>query len=199
MRFVQGSVPPGSPPFRPLVVARGIGDCSILHDQLPTRSLNGRAHDGGDCDAHWVTDADEVRPAATLIVLGGGFYAPVQIDGAWQKPCASGWRAAYRAELARNLLALGEHGGRVFVTLVPYPVGNWQETTPHALVDCFNDTLREAVAAAPGVRLLDLQAKLCPYGVCVLVSQGAPIRPDGLHFDMLGGEEIARWVLGELR
>src|SRR6185437_2676601 len=72
MRFVQGTIPPGNPPWRPFVVARGIGDCSILHDQLPTKSLNNRAHDGGDCDASWVKDADEVRPAVTLIVLGGG-------------------------------------------------------------------------------------------------------------------------------
>ncbi len=199
MRFVQGTVPPGSPPYRPFVVARGIGDCSILHDQLPTRSLNNRAHDGGDCDAHWAHDADEVRPEVTLIVLGGGFYAPVQIDARWQKPCAAGWRAAYVAELRRNLILLGGRGGRIFLTLVPYPVGNWAASTPHALVDCFNDTLREAAAPVPGVQVLDLVGKLCPGGACTLTSQGAPIRPDGLHFDGLGGEEIARWVLGELR
>ena len=50
-----------------------------------------------------------------------------------------------------------------------------------------------------GVKLLDLVGHLCPEGTCRLQSQGAPIRPDGLHFDGLGGEEIARWVLEELR
>ncbi len=199
MQAVQATVPPGSPPFRPFVVARGVNDCSILHDQLPTRSLNGRAHEGGDCDARWVADADEVRPAATLVVLGGGFYAPVEIDGAWQKPCAAGWRAAYRDELTRNLRALGEHGGRVFLAIVPYPAGKWEETTPHAIVDCFDDVLREAAAGAAGVTLLDLRGKLCPGGVCALLSQGAPIRPDGLHFGGPGEAEIARWVLGEMR
>ena len=50
----------------------------------------------------------------------------------------------------------------------------------------------------PGVASLDLQARLCPDDRCELTNRGAPIRPDGMHFDGKGAEEIARWVETEL-
>jgi peptidoglycan/LPS O-acetylase OafA/YrhL len=57
------------------VVVRAAGDCSLLEGVVPVLSLNGRAHDGGDCAAAWASDATELRPAVTLVVLGGGFFA----------------------------------------------------------------------------------------------------------------------------
>ncbi len=186
------------PTYAPFVVARGVGDCSLLHDQLPTRSLAKKVHAGGDCDARWLGDAEEVRPDITLVVLGGGFFAPAQINGEWQRPCDPGWRQAFQLELIRDLEGLRAHGGQVYVTLVPYPVGQWIDATPRAMVDCYNDAQRAAAEAVPGVRVLDVMGKLCPGGECTMRSAGALVRPDGLHFDGLGAEEIALWVLEEL-
>jgi hypothetical protein len=62
--------------------------------------------------------------------------------------------------------------------------------------------LTEVAAASPGVKLLPLKEQVCPgsdHTSCALTSQGAPIRPDGMHFEGLGGEETARWVLGQIR
>ena len=47
--------------------------------------------------------------------------------------------------------------------------------------------------------MLDLMGYLCPTRACSAESQGKAIRPDGLHFDGVGAEETARWVLRELR
>ncbi|APR81294.1 acyltransferase family protein [Minicystis rosea] len=182
----------------PFVVARGNSSCSLLHDQLPTRAVNGLPHVGGDCDARWVHDAEELRPDATLVVLGGGFFAPVEVDGVWQRPCDRGWQHAYRAELTRDLEALRAHGGHRVVALAPYPTGKWTKAAGAAMVDCFNATLRDAAAASPHVTVVDLSAQLCPEGRCALESDGALIRPDGLHFEGHGAESIARWMLGEL-
>jgi peptidoglycan/LPS O-acetylase OafA/YrhL len=184
--------------FGRATIVRGKGDCSILHDQFVTTSLNNRAHDGGDCDAAWTADAAELQPETTLVVLGGGFFAPSVIDGQKQRACEPGWRREYARELARNLAALRADGGRVRLVLVPDPVGEWTGVAPHATIACFNDTLREAALAAGGIALLDLAGQLCPEGVCAKESRGAPIRPDGLHFDGPGAEETARWVWSQL-
>lgn len=180
------------------VLERGIGDCSLLHDQLPTRSLNNRAHDGGDCDAHWMSDVAELHPDMTLVVLGGGFFAPVQVYGTWQHPCDDGFRRAYRTELRRNLESLRTDGGRIVLAIVPYPTGGFGENTPRANVDCFNETLRDSASDVPDIALLDLGGHLCPDGACTLKSHGDSIRPDGLHFSGVGADEIARWILATL-
>jgi peptidoglycan/LPS O-acetylase OafA/YrhL len=182
-----------------VVVGRGIGDCSILHDQVPTRSLNRRKHDGGDCDAKWVSDVAELHPHVTLVVLGGGFFAPAEIDGRWQGACDRGWRREYERELRRQLVAVGPDGGRVFLAVVPYPVGPWDTTATREKVDCFNETLRRAARSVPEVGLLDLQAALCPHATCTVTFDGTPIRPDGLHFSGAGAEDTSRWLLGRLR
>jgi hypothetical protein len=195
LRFVQRS---GSA----VVAVRAAGDCNALDEQHVTKSLNNRKHDGGDCDAKWASDVAELRPDVTLVLLGGGFFAPVQIDGAWRTACEKEWHEAYSTELARQMKVLGAHGGRVVLARVPYPVDHWASDRWNRATDCFNAMLGEVAAASPGVKLLGLKEQLCPgadHTSCVLASQGAPVRPDGMHFEGLGGEEIARWVLGQLR
>ena len=88
------------------------------------------------------------------------------------------------------------HGGRPVLALPSYPVGKWEYLNPR--VDCYDAALRDAARAVPGVVTLDLQARLCPGGVCERTSDGAPIRLDGLHFEYPGGVALADWVLAEL-
>jgi peptidoglycan/LPS O-acetylase OafA/YrhL len=195
LRFVQES-------GRAKVAVRAVGDCNVLDEQYPTKSLNNRRHDGGDCDAHWSADVAELRPDVILVILGGGFFAPVEIGGKWRVACEKEWHDAYRAELERNAKLLGAHGGRVVLVKVPYPVDHWASEKWDKATDCFDAMLGEVAAAVPGVKLLPLKEKLCPgtdSASCTLTSQGAPVRPDGMHFEGLGGEEIARWALSQLR
>ena len=51
---------------------------------------------------------------------------------------------------------------------------------------------------ARGAQTVDLKSHVCPTTACTLLSQGEPIRPDGLHFDGVGAEETAAWTLGEI-
>jgi len=208
LRFVQDSGPAK-------VAVRAVGDCNTLDEQHVTKSLNNRRHDGGDCDAKWASDVAELRPDVSLVVLGGGFFAPVEIDGKWRVACDPEWRAAYVKELTRQVAILGGGGGRVALVTVPYPVDHWASERWDRATDCFNAVLAEVASASRGaasellppaaaarVELLDLKGELCPGGdhtSCALTSQGAPIRPDGMHFEGLGGEEIARWTLKQLR
>ncbi len=195
LRFVQDS-------GHAKVAVRALGDCNALDEQHETKSLNNVKHDGGDCDARWAADVAELRPDVSLVVLGGGFFAPVSIGGAWRVACDKEWHDAYLAELTRQMKILGAHGGRVVLAKVPYPVDHWASAKWDRATDCFDAMLAEVAAASPGVKLLPLKEQLCPgsdHTSCVLESRGAPIRPDGMHPEGLGGEEIARWVLGQLR
>ncbi len=195
LRFVQDSGPAK-------VAVRALGDCNTLDEQHVTKSLNNRKHDGGDCDARWAADVAELRPDVSLVVLGGGFFAPVQIGGAWRVACDKEWHDAYLAELSRQMKILGAQGGRVVLAKVPYPIDHWASEKWDRATDCFDAMLAEVAAASPGVKLLPLKEQLCPgpdHTSCALTSQGAPIRPDGMHFEGKGGEEIARWVLGQIK
>ena len=196
LRFVQES-------GKAKVAVRALGDCNALDEQHVTKSLNGRRHDGGDCDAKWASDVAELRPDVSLVVLGGGFFAPVEIGGKWRVACDPEWHDAYVAELGRQMKILGDGSGRVLLARAPYPVDHWASERWDRATDCFNGVLDEVAAAAgPRVKVLDLKGKLCPgkdHESCELTSQGASIRPDGMHFEGLGGEEIARWALGQMR
>lgn len=191
MRAVQASA-------RAAVADRGIGDCSIMEGIRPTRSLTNEPHKGGNCAAAWEADVRALDPDVTLVVLGGGFFAPVELSGRWQRPCEPGWVEAYRDAVATKLAALAPRT-RVVVARVPYPVGSWDSPPLHGRVDCFNRTLDAAAMKVPASVTLDLFAFLCPEGACALTSDGAPIRPDGMHFQGEGANATARWVLAELR
>ncbi|MDC0749037.1 acyltransferase family protein [Polyangium mundeleinium] len=181
------------------VIERGTPDCSIMEGTLPARSLTNVPHDGGDCDARWGSDVDELHPDATLVVLGGGYFARVEVEGRWQHICEPGWDAAYAKELGGKLAMLADKGGRVYVARVPYPVGGWQKPALNAQVDCFNTLIEKAAQGEPRIHLLDLAAHLCPGGQCALMSEGEPIRPDGMHFGGPGAKEIARWVIEQVK
>ncbi|MBK8259549.1 MAG: acyltransferase [Polyangiaceae bacterium] len=197
LRFMQDAGPAK-------VAVRASGDCNILDEQFTTKSLNNRRHEGGDCDSKWQADALELKPDVALVVLGGAFFAPVQIDGDWRNACDDKWNRAIVAELSRNLLSLSQHSKKVVVALVPYPVEHWASDKWNRATDCFNNAVREVVAAdtSTKVSLLDLKSQICPGGdhtSCVLKDSGAPIRPDGMHFEGKGAEAIARWTLQQIR
>jgi hypothetical protein len=183
-----------------MIAERGTPNCSILEGTLPTLSLSNRPHEGGDCDARWEKDAVLLHPDVALVILGGGHFAPVEIDGAWQRPCEAGWTKAYSAELEKELRKMVPYVGQLWVTRVPYALGIWHRPERDGHIDCFNRMIDDVASRIPGVRILDLAKRLCPSGSasCATESAGLPIRPDGLHFAGDGAKETASWVLDQL-
>jgi hypothetical protein len=82
---------------------------------------------------------------------------------------------------------------------IPYPLGPYDSADFRAEVDCINRLIRRAAASVKGVGVLDLAERLCPKGVCERESEGAVIRPDGVHYSMDGGARVSRWVLEQIQ
>jgi peptidoglycan/LPS O-acetylase OafA/YrhL len=177
---------------------RAIGDCSILDGLMPVLSMSGEPHGNGNCARSWVDDVRELRPDVVVVVIGGAYFSTVAVDGHRRGVCHPGWRAPYARRLSELLAAIAPFAGRRVVLEAAYPVGKWQTPTRNRDVDCFNRILAEAAASA-GAEIAPLNAFACPDGKCILTSRGAPVRPDGLHFDGLGAEDTARWVLERVR
>ncbi|MBX3263685.1 MAG: acyltransferase [Labilithrix sp.] len=170
------------------VAQRGVGACSIHVAEV--RYVNGERIEGTCCADAWQTDVAELRPDVTLIVLGGAYLGP--------RTCKRDWRKAYRERLTSLLHAMGSDAGRVILTLVPYPGQRWRTADMVQRVDCFNEELTQ-IAEIEHLSTLDLKTHVCPTTDCDLLSNGAAIRPDGLHFDGPGAVETARWTLAEVR
>ena len=182
-----------------IVAERGTPDCSILEGKLPTRSLTNEPHKGGNCAANWEKDIAEIHPDVTFVILGGGHLAPVLVDGKWQKACEPGWMREYGAEVLADLKRIAGKSGKLVVAKAPYPIGVWFKEGRNEMIDCLNLVVVDAAKQVPGASILDLNARLCPSGVCEKENAGEAIRPDGMHFGGPGAKAIASWVLGELK
>ena len=177
------------------VAERGVGNCSIFPESGTI--LNGKEEGNtttNSCTTSWLTDVETLKPDLTFIVLGGGFFTRARVGKAWRKACETGWDQAYEARLSTLIETIRPHSRKVAVALVPYPMGRWRTPTVLDRVDCFNVSLRRT-AMAQNVPLVDLMSQVCPTRDCNLLSNNAPIRPDGLHFDGAGAEETARYTL----
>ena len=176
---------------------RGVGDCSIMEGRIPARSLTNGPHAGGNCAEHWKTDVAELHPDVTLVILGGGIFARLEVKGTWMHFCEPPARRAYSEELVSRLESLGPDAGRIVIARVPNPVAGWKKDIWDQQIVCFNETMSE-VAEKVNAKTIDLHDHVCPGGHCALENDGAPIRPDGMHFGGKGAEETADWVLSEL-
>jgi hypothetical protein len=169
------------------VAERGVGSCNIF---APTpEEVDGGWEDNSSCSEDWAADVAQLRPDVTLVVMGGAFFT--------ERACQPAFRAEYTSRLSFLTDAMGERAGTVALALVPYPIGRWRYADVPKRVDCLNSILGD-FARARRLPTIDLMKHVCPTSECRTVSEGAPIRPDGLHFDGPGAHETARHTLAEL-
>jgi peptidoglycan/LPS O-acetylase OafA/YrhL len=179
------------------VAERGVGHCGVLSGLVTARFVDKPIGGGTNCAEHWTDDVAELRPDVTVIALGGGYFSSIDLDGTRQTACDRGWREVFRARMLLLLDALENTAGRIALTLVPYPMDRWRYKTIVERVACYDRELAE-IAALRGVATIDLMEHTCPTVECRLLSNGDPIRPDGLHFDGPGAHETAQWFLKEI-
>jgi hypothetical protein len=180
------------------VAERGVGDCSILSNLPEAYFGEKKPGDSTSCSVDWAADVKALHPDVTFIVLGGAYFGRIHVAGVLFDSCEEAWRKAFDRQLGALLDAMGADAGKVVLALVPYPLGRWRSEGLLEKVDCFNATLAH-FAKERGLSTVDLETHVCPTPACTLLSDGEPIRPDGLHFDGVGAEESARWTLAQVR
>ena len=147
----------------------------------------------------WPEAVASLQPDAVLLLYGRAQIDDRLVNGAWLDPCDPAYLAWYQALTERAVTDLGAHGATVFVVTAPphrvFQLRNGDEGSA-----CVNNALRALVAAKadPAVRLLDLDAWVCPGGVCVEKIDGVILREEGLHFDHGGGIITARWLIAQM-
>ncbi|MFO0676207.1 MAG: acyltransferase family protein [Polyangiaceae bacterium] len=147
----------------------------------------------------WARTMEDLSPDATILEIGGAFMHGLSVDRQWRKACHPGWHATFERNLRARLASLRSPRGQVFVATLPYPLGPWESKAFRAETDCINASIREVAREIGFVRVLDLGGHLCPDGECQREYNGHPIRPDGVHFEIEGAEELSRWTFQLIR
>lgn len=154
---------------------------------------------------HWVEQVRTLKPDATVVYIAGVFLYGFHVRGDYHTACHADWQAKLEHVLTRRLAELRAEPTRVFVATVPYPAGPYENSSAdrrefHEKTDCINAVIQRSATAVPGVRVLDVAARLCPRGTCQQdVGAGEPVRPDGVHFSVEGARAFGRWAHTEIR
>lgn len=170
------------------VAERGVGNCSIFEPAPYVE--DGETKMSSSCSMAWATDAKELEPDITFIVMGGGYFS--------SNACKKDFAEDYDKRVFKLARMMGTAAGQIVIARVPYPIKAWRHSNVLERVDCFNKMLVN-IADKYEFPMVDLMSHVCPTRECNMESDGKPIRPDGLHFDGGGAEETARWALSELK
>jgi hypothetical protein len=147
----------------------------------------------------WDNAVRDAQADATLVVLSGAFLYGVTSAGRWRTACHPAWDSAFELALARRLQDLQAAPGELWVATVPYPLGPYDKREFREQVDCINGLLREALHEVPRLRTLELAKLVCPSGNCSNIAATSPVRPDGVHFDLVAARSVAEGTLAALR
>jgi peptidoglycan/LPS O-acetylase OafA/YrhL/lysophospholipase L1-like esterase len=152
----------------------------------------------------WPEQLAALQPDVALLMVGAWDAFDHQLDGESVSACDPAFRARELAHATEAIEVLGSTGAHVVVVDPPYLRYDDGEFGPSreeadARIDCLRSVFEEAVAAAPGVTLIDFMPYVCPTpDTCVTEVDGEVLRPDGIHYDAPGGPIIARWLVPQL-
>ncbi len=154
----------------------------------------------------WALDVALQRPQVVVLLAGRFEVCDRLHNGVTMnitEPAFQNYLVAQLTEAAEVLTSTGAH--LVFLTAPYYSEGGppsggiWDQDDP-ARVNVYNSLLYEVAARYPGrVSVIDLNAKVDPGGVYSAEVDGVQVRnPDGVHFQLSGGEWLAPWLLPQL-
>jgi peptidoglycan/LPS O-acetylase OafA/YrhL len=190
------------------ITVRAIQGCGIA--RLPDIVQLGEGHTNYPAcptwDTRWrrVVAADD--PDVSVILLDRWELMDRRLDGTYQHVGQPAFDAYLSWELNLAISVAGEHGARVVLLTAPYthraerPDGGLYDEDQPERVDAWNRLLRDAAARDPHrIRVLDLNAVVCPDGEFTWSIDGLRVRSDGLHFTPTGVQRIiAPWLLPQL-
>jgi hypothetical protein len=154
------------------------------------------------CTQGWTADVARFRPTAVVFTMGDLLGELLDArTGHWLRPCTAGFDQWFESSLLAAVPVLTHDGAHLFIATSAYsqyygaPIDRWSQT------DCMNRAERAVAAEDPGVvTVIDLGHYVCPrLGVCRQTIDGAPMRPDGIHYRGPSARAIAAWMLPQLR
>jgi peptidoglycan/LPS O-acetylase OafA/YrhL len=144
-------------------------------------------------------------PDVVLVLAGRWETMDRVLDGQWTHVGEPRFDAHLRSELDLAIRVAGARGAHVLLATEPYN-RRWErldgslypEDEP-GRVTAWNELLRSVAADHPGVRVIELGARISPEGRFTWDAGGYQVRSDGLHLTPSGVRGwIAPWLLPQL-
>jgi hypothetical protein len=190
------------------VTVRAIQGCGIA--RLPDIIQLGEGHTNYPAcptwDSRWTRAVQADDPDVAVILLDRWELMDRRLGGEYQHVGQPTYDAYLEFELKLAISVAGGRGARVVLLTAPYTKraerpdgGLYAEDRPER-VDAWNALLwRVAAQQTDRVRVLDLNALVCPDGKFTWSVDGLRVRSDGLHFTERGVQRlIAPWLLPQL-
>jgi peptidoglycan/LPS O-acetylase OafA/YrhL len=150
----------------------------------------------GPCHPTWEPGAiRRFKPNIVFWILGDHINAQLRYGGQWIPPCAEPYNSLYQRALREEITRLEVGGARVVLTTAAY--GRYYGYPAPGPTDCDNRD-RRAVAAAMGIKIVDLGNDICPHGQCRVKQNGVTLRPDGEHYEGEGAAIVATWLVKQI-
>jgi len=181
--------------------------CSLVRG-TPYRYIGQTLEQRSECDTwptRWSTQVSQDQPDVALLVIGRWETVDRVNEGQWTHIGDPTFDAYLNGELERALNIAGSTGVRVVVASVPYSRDGeradgrlYPEDQPDR-VNQWNTMLRNTVSRHIGVKILDLNKKLCPDGVYTAKVDGIKVRSDGVHLTPEGVKWLTPWLEESLK
>ncbi|MFD9125815.1 acyltransferase family protein [Kitasatospora sp. NPDC059571] len=180
------------------VVDGGISGCGVFGPEKVRGTSQVEFPVSAECRdqaSGWAASLADAHPAVTVLHLGWD-AAEQYVDGRWISPCDDAYRARYLARLKDAVDLVHRDAPDTRILLM-------NERTQNGAINykwgsCYNRHIEDFVNSTGGqVQLLDLEAFLCPKGVCRWTDDGgASLYPvnDGVHLAPAGKRLVAPWL-----
>ena len=181
--------------------------CSLVRGG-PYSYLGQTLDQKSECESwpsRWRSEIAADRPDAILLIVGRWETVDRVNEGRWTHIGDPAFDAYLTGELGRAVDILSAGGAPLTVANLPYsrrgerPDGSlWPEDQPERVKE-WNTLLSRTIGQRAGVRILDLNKKLCPEGVYTASVDGIQLRSDGVHLTQEGVNWLTPWLEKSLR
>ena len=181
--------------------------CSLVRGG-PYRYLGQTLDQKNECESwpsRWRTQIAIDQPDAILLIVGRWETVDRVNEGRWTHIGDPAFDAYLANELRSAVDILSSSGAPLTVANLPYsrrgerPDGSlYPEDQPERVKE-WNTMLGDTIGHRAGVRILDLNKKLCPEGVYTAKVDGIQLRSDGVHLTPEGVQWLTPWLEASLR
>ncbi len=155
---------------------------------------------------YWYIDVVFDRPQVVVLLAGRFEVCDRWVDGRYMNILQPAYQAVLESQMRDAIEVLTSTGAHLVLLTAPYyseinPANGlpYDQDDP-ARVDAYNALVKRVAAEFPSsVSVIDLNSKVDPSGRYANEIDSVQVRePDGVHFELSGGEWLAPWLLPQL-